>query len=137
MQPTHNEKIALRKTAEVIKRPDQGISLTTLAEGSLATLGIKIIRILITGLAERITAIPNLRPAEITAGTLDVQTVATDIPTAEKDVPTAGTNATIAVTDSAIVNTTEILETILEIVARKTVTEITEAAETRGRGQEK
>jgi hypothetical protein len=64
---------------------------------------------------------------------LDVQTVATDVPTAETDVLTAGTDATTA----APVNLTETLGTTPEIVARKTVTEITEAAETRGCGPEK
>jgi hypothetical protein len=63
---------------------------------------------------------------------LDIPTVATDVPTAETDVPTAGTNATIAAITAAPVATTEILEVILEIVAGRAVTEITEAAETRG-----
>jgi hypothetical protein len=68
---------------------------------------------------------------------LDVQTVATYVPTAKTDVPIAGTDATTAVITAATVNTTEILEIILEIVAKKTVTEMTEAAETRGRSPEK
>jgi hypothetical protein len=63
---------------------------------------------------------------------LDVQTVATDVPTAEPDVPTAGTDATTTAIIAAPVNTTEILEVILEVVAGRAVTEITEAAETRG-----
>jgi hypothetical protein len=109
----------------------------TPAEGTLAILGIEIIRILIIGLAEETIATPDLHPAEITAGMLDVQTVATDVPTAKTDVPTAGTDATTAAIIAAPVSMTEILEIILEIVAKKTVTEITEAAETRGRGPEK
>jgi hypothetical protein len=68
---------------------------------------------------------------------LDVQTVATDVLTAETDVLTAGTDATTAAIIAAPVNITEILETILVIIARKIVTEITEAAETRGCGPEK
>jgi hypothetical protein len=117
----------------------------TSIEGTLAILGIKTIRILITGVAEETVATPDLPPAEITAGMLDVQTVATDVPTAETDVPTAGTDvptagtdvptagtdATIAAIIAAPVDTTEILEVILEIVAGRAVTEITEAAETR------
>jgi hypothetical protein len=110
----------------------------TSIEGTLAILGIKTIRILITGVAEETVATPDLPPAEITAGMLDVQTVATDVPTAETDVPTAGTDVPTAGTDATIaaiiaapVDTTEILEVILEIVAGRAVTEITEAAETR------
>jgi hypothetical protein len=104
----------------------------TSTEGTLATLGIQTIRILIAGQAEGTVATPDLLPAEMTAGTLDVQTVATDVPTAEADVPIAGTDATIAAIIAAPVGTTEILEIILEIVAGRAVTEITEAAETRG-----
>jgi hypothetical protein len=134
MQPTLREITALHKTAKAVKRPNRGLSLETIAEGTLAILGIEIIGILIIGLAEEIVATPDLHPAEITAGMLDVQTVATDVPTAETDVLIAGTDATIAAIDAAVVNTTEILEIILEIAARRTVIEITEAAETRGRG---
>jgi hypothetical protein len=104
----------------------------TSIEGTLAILGIKTIKILIVGLAEETTATPDLPPAEIIAGMLDVQTVATDVPTVETDVLTAGTDATTAAITTAPVNTTEILEVILEIVAGRAVTEITEAAETRG-----
>jgi hypothetical protein len=120
--------------AEAVKRPNRGLSLETIAEGTLAILGIEIIRTLRTGLAEKIAATPDLRPAEKTAGMLDVQTVVTDVLTAETDIPIARTDAMIAAIDAAIVNMTETLETILETVARKTVIEITEAAETRGRG---
>jgi hypothetical protein len=116
----------------------------TSTEGTLAILGIKTIRILITGLAEETVATPDLLSAEITAGMLDVQTVATDVPTAETDVPIAGTDVPIALTDAttaaitaAPVSTTKTLEITLEIVAEKAVTEITEAAETRGRGPER
>jgi hypothetical protein len=52
----------------------------------------------------------------------------------ERDVLTAGTDATIIVTGVVTVEKTEILDTILEIVAKRTVIEITEATETRGRG---
>jgi ABC-type proline/glycine betaine transport system permease subunit len=44
----------------------------TSTEGTLAIIGIKTIKILIVGLAEGITATPDLPPAEITAGMLDV-----------------------------------------------------------------
>jgi hypothetical protein len=63
---------------------------------------------------------------------LDVQTVATDVPTVETDVPTAGTDDTTAAITATPVNMTEILEVILEIVAGRAVTEITEGAETGG-----
>jgi hypothetical protein len=106
--------------AEAAKRPNRGHSLMTSIEGTLAILGIKTIRILIVGLAEGITATPN------------VQTVATDVPTAGADVLTAGTDATTAAIITAPVRTTEILEVILEVIAGRTVTEITEAAEARG-----
>jgi hypothetical protein len=68
---------------------------------------------------------------------LDVQIVATDVPTVETDVRTAGTDATTAAITAATVNTTEILEIILETVAKRTVTEIMEAIETRGHSQGK
>jgi hypothetical protein len=106
-------------------------------EGTLAILGIKTIKILIVGLAGGITATPALPPAEIIAGTPDVKTVATDVPTAEADVLTAGTDATTAAIIVALVRTTEILEVILEVVAGRTVTEITAAAEARGHTPEK
>jgi hypothetical protein len=94
----------------------------TSVEGTLAILGIKTIRILITGLAEETVATPDLLPAEITARTLDVQTV-------EADNPTAGTDVTTATITAAPVKTTETPEITLETVA--------EAAETRGHGSEK
>jgi hypothetical protein len=97
----------------------------TSAEGTLAILGIKTIKILIVGLAGGIPATPDLLPAETIAGTPDVRTVTTDVPTVEAD-------ATTAATIAALVKTTEILEAILEVVAGRTVTEITEAAEARG-----
>jgi hypothetical protein len=97
----------------------------TSTEGNLAILGIKTIKILIVGLAGGITATPNLPPVEIIAGTPDVKTVVTDVPTAEADVPTAGTDSTTAAIIAAPVRMTE----ILEVVAGRTVTEITEAAE--------
>jgi hypothetical protein len=78
----------------------------TSIEGTLAILGIKTIRILITGLAEETVATPDLLPAEMTAGILDVQTVATDVPTAGADVPIAGIDATKAAITAAPVKTT-------------------------------
>jgi hypothetical protein len=98
---------------------------------------IETIKILIVGLAGGIPATPDLPPAEIIAGILDVKTVATDVPTAEADVLTAGTNATTAAITAAPVETTEILEVILKVIAGRTVTEIMEAVEARGRTPEK
>jgi hypothetical protein len=109
----------------------------TPTEGTLAILGIKTFKILIVGLAGGIPATPDLPPAEIIAGIPDVKTVATDVLTAEADVLTAGTDATTAAITAAPVETTEILEVILEVVAGRTVTEITEASEARGRTPEK
>jgi hypothetical protein len=105
--------------------------------GTLAIPGIKTIKILIVGLAGGIPATPDLPPGEIIAGTPDVKTVATDVPTAEADVLTAGTDATTAAITAALVKTTEILEVFLEVVAGRTVTEITEAAEAGGHTPEK
>jgi hypothetical protein len=109
----------------------------TSAGGTLAILGIKTIKILIVGLAGGIPATPDLPPAEIIAGIPDVKTVATDVLTAEADVLTAGIDATTAAKIAALVITTEILEFILEVVAGRTVTEMTEAAEARGHTPEK
>jgi hypothetical protein len=81
--------------SEAIKRPNRGLSLETTIEGTPAILGIEIIRTLIIGIAEEIVAIPDLLPAEMTTGTLDVRTVVTDVPTAETDILTAGTDAMI------------------------------------------
>jgi hypothetical protein len=61
---------------------------------------------------------------------LDVQTVATDV-------PTAGTDAMTAAITAAPVRMTEILEVILEVVAGRAVTEITEAAGSRGHTPER
>jgi hypothetical protein len=123
--------------AEAVRRTDRGQQLLTQTEGTLAILGTKTIKILIVGLAGGIPATPNLPPAEIIAGIPDVMTVATDVPTAEADVLTTGTDATTAAKIAAPVTTTEILEAILEVVVRRTVTEITEAAEARGHTPEK
>jgi hypothetical protein len=109
----------------------------TPTEGTLAILGKKTIKIPIVGLAGGIPPTPDLPPAEIIAGIPDVKTVATDVPTAEADVLTAGTDATTAAITAAPVETTEILEVILEVVAGRTATEITEAAEAGGRTPEK
>jgi hypothetical protein len=109
----------------------------TSTEGTLAIREIKTIKILIVGLAGGIPATPDLPPVETIAGAPDVKTVATDVPTAEADVLTAGTDATTAVKIAAPVTTTEILEVILEVVAGRTVTEIAEAVEARGRTPEK
>jgi hypothetical protein len=109
----------------------------TSTEGTLAILGIKTIKILIVGLARGIPATPDLPPVETIAGIPDVQRVATDAPTVEADVLTAGTDATTAAKIAAPVITTEILEVTLEVVAGRTVTEMTEAVEARGRTPEK
>jgi hypothetical protein len=116
---------------------DRGQQLLTQIEGTLAILGIETIKILIVGLAGGIPATPDLLPAEIIAGIPDVKIVATDVPTAEADVLTTGTNDTAAAKIAAPVTTTEILEATLEVVVRRTVTEIMEAAEAGGRTPEK
>jgi hypothetical protein len=130
-------RAALRKIAEAVQRTNRGHKLLTRIEGTLAILGIKTIKILIVGLAGGIPATLDLPPAEATAGTPDVKTVTTDVPIAEADVLTAGTNATTAAKIAAPVGMTKVLEAILEVVAGRTVTEITEAAEARGRTPEK
>jgi hypothetical protein len=130
-------RAALRWIAEAAKRKNRGRNLVTSTKGTLSILGIKTIKILIVGLAGGIPATPDLPPAETIAGISDVKTVATDVSTADADVLTAGTDATTAAKIAALVTMTETLEVILEVVDGRTVTEITEAVEARGRTLEK